>query len=420
MHLSNALVPSLLPSLLATAALAASAHAHVYLVDDTPGPGVQFNSIIAAVAAAQPGDVLLVRAGNYLTFEVSEGITIFGIDGGAAVHGGYTIRDLPANQVFRAIRISAVPILVGSSPQLTITNCQGAVILDHSGILGRASATNSRDVRIRASSFHGSGGQIEGHGNAGSGFYVNASRVEFVDCTLTGGNALGPPMSITLGDGGPGLILSNGAEVHLARTTARGGTGGSSTHVEVGGAGGSAVRVLGTPLERCRVLVTGTPAHVFEGAAGGMGSLARGAAGTGIEAASSDLRLSGVTIAGTSFDAACVVVEPGRHDPLLEKLGGAQIGAPAPFAVRGVPGSRVDFVLGRLPVIVETPGLEEDVLALPGRVIDVGVIGGDGLLPFELHAPSSWPQFLSFVAQARVTLPDGSVIYTQSVPLFFH
>lgn len=407
-------------SLFFAASLAGSARAHVYLVDDTPGPGVQFNSIVAAVAAAHPGDVLLVRPGNYLTFEVSEGITIFGIDGGAAVHGGYTVRDLPANQVFRAVRLSAVPILVGSLPHLTITNCEGTVILDHSGILGLASATNSRDVRIRDSSFRGPGGQFEGHGSAGEGFYVNASRVEFVDCTLTGGNALGPPMSVVLGVGGAGLAISDGAEVHISRSTLRGGTGGSSTSVEVGGAGGDGLRVIGSSLERCRVLVTGTPAHVFEGAAGGMGSLAPGVAGTGIAATSSDMRLSGVTIVGTSFDPECVVVHPGRFDPLLEKLGGAQIGAPLPFAVRGVPGSQVEFVLGRQPVLVATPGLEEDVLALPGRVIDAGVIGADGLLSFDLVAPSSWPQFLSFVAQARVTLPDGSVLHTPSVPLFFH
>lgn len=46
--------------------LAASAAASsTYVVDDNPGPGVDFNSIQSAIAAVAPGDVLIVRPGNY-------------------------------------------------------------------------------------------------------------------------------------------------------------------------------------------------------------------------------------------------------------------------------------------------------------------------------------------------------------------
>lgn len=406
-------------SWLFAASLAGSAHAHVYLVDDTAAPGVQFPSIVDAVAAAQPGDVVLVRAGNYLSFQVTEGITIFGIDAGVLVWGGFTVHDVPADERFRAIGI-VTTTLMGSAPHVEVSNCAGAVILDRIANSGTTRISNSADVRVRECQLRGRPGQIDGIGSGASGCDVLDSRVEIVDSLLVGGAGLGPPMSVSLGGGGAGLALVGSSEVHVARSTLTGGSGGSSASVETGGPGGDALFAGGTSEVRCRVLVTGTPAHVFSGGAGGAGALAQGAPGSGIAAASSDLRVSGVTVDGTALDSASSLVVPGRPDPILEKLGGSLIGAPAPFAVRGVPGSQVEIVLGRQPVIVESPGLDEDVLALPGRITNVGTIGSNGLLQFDLIAPGSWPQFLTLVAQARVTLPDGSVLRTQSVPLLFY
>ncbi|TAJ24609.1 MAG: hypothetical protein EPO68_01225, partial [Planctomycetota bacterium] len=72
------------------AALAASAHAaQVWVVGPTPGPGIDFTSVQAAVAAASSGDVILVRpalAGTYageLTLG-AKALTIVA-DGGAQV-----------------------------------------------------------------------------------------------------------------------------------------------------------------------------------------------------------------------------------------------------------------------------------------------------------------------------------------------
>src|SRR5262245_3175563 len=50
-----------------------------WIVDDTPGPGVHFTSLPAAVAAAASGDTLLVAAGHYAAFHVSgKALTILG------------------------------------------------------------------------------------------------------------------------------------------------------------------------------------------------------------------------------------------------------------------------------------------------------------------------------------------------------
>ena len=64
--------------------LATSTHAQTtWVVDDTPGPGVDFTSIAAGVAAAANGDTLLVMPGSYGPFQVSgKALSIVG-DGSA-------------------------------------------------------------------------------------------------------------------------------------------------------------------------------------------------------------------------------------------------------------------------------------------------------------------------------------------------
>src|SRR5262245_35330124 len=56
-----------------------------WIVDDTPGPGVHFTSLPAAVAAAASGDTLLVAPGHYDPFLVfGKALSILG-DGHATV-----------------------------------------------------------------------------------------------------------------------------------------------------------------------------------------------------------------------------------------------------------------------------------------------------------------------------------------------
>src|SRR5262245_55380772 len=50
-----------------------------WIVDDTPGPGVNFTSLPAAVNAAASGDTLLVAPGNYQPFHaMNKSLTILG------------------------------------------------------------------------------------------------------------------------------------------------------------------------------------------------------------------------------------------------------------------------------------------------------------------------------------------------------
>lgn len=62
----------------ALALLSATASAGTWIVDDDGGPGVDFTSIAGAVAAAAPGDLILVKPGAYGTFWVNKPLKIVG------------------------------------------------------------------------------------------------------------------------------------------------------------------------------------------------------------------------------------------------------------------------------------------------------------------------------------------------------
>lgn len=83
-----------------------------WIVDDVAGPGVDFASLPQAVAAVSSGDTLMVRAGHYQPFHVSDkALTILGeganatvIDGvpvGGATTDYVRIASPPAGQTFR-------------------------------------------------------------------------------------------------------------------------------------------------------------------------------------------------------------------------------------------------------------------------------------------------------------------------------
>jgi hypothetical protein len=102
---------------LSAALLASFASAQTtWVVDDTPGPGVAFTSLPAAVAAAASGDTLLVAPGHYAPFHVSgKALTILGdgnvttfIDGPPVAGPDYV--NITAPPVGTTFRLSGVTI----------------------------------------------------------------------------------------------------------------------------------------------------------------------------------------------------------------------------------------------------------------------------------------------------------------------
>jgi len=104
-------------ALLLTAAVPAQT---TYLVDDTPGPGVQFTDLPAAVAAAASGDTLRIRDGFYSGFQVSgKALTLRHEGSGSVTVGAITIELVPPGEEFV---LSHVCINVQSSAALAALN----------------------------------------------------------------------------------------------------------------------------------------------------------------------------------------------------------------------------------------------------------------------------------------------------------
>lgn len=78
MKLLAATLAFLAPSLLV-------AQGDVHVVDDDPGPGVDFTDLQPAIDAAGPGDLVLVREGFYAPFTLTKGLAIVGEVGAAVV-----------------------------------------------------------------------------------------------------------------------------------------------------------------------------------------------------------------------------------------------------------------------------------------------------------------------------------------------
>src|SRR4030095_4173101 len=86
-----------------------------WIVDDTPGPGVHFTSLPAAVAAAASGDTLLVAPRHYEPFHVdSKALTILGDGHVTTIIGG--------------------PPIVGTTDYVNITAPPGGTTFRLSGV----------------------------------------------------------------------------------------------------------------------------------------------------------------------------------------------------------------------------------------------------------------------------------------------
>ena len=327
------------------AVLAASASAtSTYVVDDTPGPGVDFNSIGAAIAFAAPGDVLVVRPGNYLGFTLSKELTIVGASG-VSIGLGSRILNVTSPE---GVRLAGLQFW-----NLEISGCSGPVLCDQVNVDGFSVdpsllISNSSDVRFQRSTIRGGNGTAGGEGRRGA--TVDASRVEFTGCTLRGGNGANHSFDTDGGFGAIALLCRNGARVHLANTSAFGGNGGNACAalcVGNDGDGGDAV-----VLQSSSTLVLAGKAGTT--LRGGLAGQAWGQAsdGWGLRATNSFVRWSGVSITradgvtpGLTVWATSVQV-PAQPDPTLELIGTTSVGQSWQFVVRGAPGSNARLQQG--------------------------------------------------------------------------
>ncbi len=230
----------------------AAALQSVWVVDQALGAGTDFSNLQAAVDAAAPGDVLLVRSGIYPPFFLDgKGLTI-AADTGAGVwvspawtgySAGARITDVPAGQtaILRGLHFdgSLAPATF-TTVALRIEGCVGTVWVEDCVLASGSPSLRITDcaaVVLERSSFSGAWGYYDGIFMTGPqpGIEVFRSAVVMNGCEVSGGQgnsalALAYPGVFPAQAGAPALRLIDGALV-AAGGLVSGGQGGSGISV---------------------------------------------------------------------------------------------------------------------------------------------------------------------------------------------
>lgn len=396
---------------LALLSLALPVHASTWIVDISNGPGTNFTQISAAIVAAAPGDMLLVRPGQYAEFVLDKPLSIVGLGVAPQTWSttlGMLVQNLPPNSTTSIANLTVNGIGWGG---LQLRDCAGAVMLDGLESYDLIQVTNCTDLRLRRC-------------ETAVSMVSTASRVELGDSLLLGlsgwdCNCCWYPSHA--GAGGPGLRVVGG-EVHLARTTIIGGAGGSSNCPDLGcgdadaGDGGPGVLLSGG----ARLLVSGSSDRFVQGGAAGVSQCLGGFDGLPgaavVIGAGCEARLSGETFSGAIVNNGGILVQPSPDDPFLRALGSPTAGAPFTLRLSGPPGATAQVLLGRRPIVVPTPALDEEQLVPINRVFNLGTIPASGTISLNFPVASFWPSGFSVVFQGRVTLPDTTQLFTNSLP----
>jgi hypothetical protein len=396
--------------------LAVPAPATTYVVDSNGGG--QFTDIAPAIAAAQPGDVLLVMPGVYNGFTLDKGLTIIGY-GTVTVAGDASVVGVPAGQT---------AALVALAPQnLSFTNCSGPVLAQDFAAVQHIAVSGCTDARIRrVDTSIPDGPPMTACG-------VTASRAELVRCSLRASSAQECASGV---DGGTGLTITGASRVQLARSGAYGGNGSYCFDEPypqfVGGNGGPGV-VVGSA--DTLYLTGGGVGQVF-GGSGGLNffydyCLYDGSPSSGIAIFGGTLRYSGTTSYGPSsqYGLNCVdlpgipiggtghITQVVPDDPTLDTSGVPTAGGSATFTLSAPAGSSAILYFGRHAVLIPDPNTAIEQLTTKSRIVHLGTIPASGVATFTWPIAAGLPPGTLLIAQSEITLASGEVRRTNSVPV---
>ncbi len=379
-----------------------------WIVDDDGGAGTDFLEIQPAFHAADPGDVILIRAGDYAAPVVlTQGLRVIAesmvelqLPPALSFEASFQITRLPAGQ------LAAVAGL--DREDFAVVACQGTVILDGHlergldgvspvvGGLGPSltSVLHSRDVRIRGHRL----AQVEdshvewvqGRDLTGGSLRVgDHAEVHVVGARLLGADGADPSCFFCLGgDGLPGLE-SRDSTVMLLSSEVQGGSGGvSSAGPSYDGLAAAAASLCGGSLRTSAVEATG-------GIQGGWFEL-------------------------PAYDVGCgashTEIEP-RLDPTLRMGGDPSPGGLLTIRVDGTPGDNIRLLLGRGVVRKPVPGSPVDQRVRPDRLSALGPIPASGRMDLQVPVPAHWAPGTLLHLQASAVMPNGQALMTNSIPL---
>jgi hypothetical protein len=421
----------------ASCALAAVALVHLpcsasVIVVDAAGGG-QHTQITAAVAAAAPGDVLLVKSGSYLPFTIDAKSLSVVADTSAVVTvtGSIRVQNLVADQTVVLSGLTTSPLLVGSSNPdptlgagLVVSACQGSVRAQECEFKGAnapssscfsnlfrgrigAYVKNSVDVAmVRCTLRGGNGGAHAGQcwcgtdgGDGGAALLLDAGLLALYDDVAQGGK--GGRGAEAGGDGGHGAWLINGIGALCSGSSFLGGDGGiadANTNdpgglclFGQGGAGGDGFRIetYGDVLSAAQ-LVGG----VYGGGTGGIPF--NGPQGVH----------GGATTGPNTF----VLQGPER---VMAAPAVAREGTPIPITIHGVPGDQVSirfsYATGFRP-ITAWKGVLITLRNGMTPVLLVGTLPASGTLTTSIPAPAVDASVgaSTLFLQAQITNPQGT------------
>ncbi|HED64546.1 MAG TPA: hypothetical protein ENJ09_03220 [Planctomycetes bacterium] len=275
----------------------------VFVVDALGGPGSTHTTISAAIAAAQDGDMVLIRDGMYLEDLVvdGKGLRIEG-DAGANVRvDNIRIENLGPNQVASIGGLVSGGLDRKIGPNILLSNNQGAVWLQVStdadfgitasiqdcdnvvlhgmsltqlgwisqrctgGVCYDATLTIERStVSLFDSAVRGLTGNEILLPNGSSGALAIDSDVWILGSTIQGGDGADEYLVGVVGHGGAGLEIRGTSDVNIVGSSISGGLGGQGTYPGTPGLG---VNIVSGTLTRHQKLARSltTPAVVRSG-----------------------------------------------------------------------------------------------------------------------------------------------------------
>ncbi len=406
----------------ASVAFTSTSFATTWIVDASGGSGASFTDIPPAIAAASPGDVLLVQPGSYSGFVLDKGLAILGY-GNVVVAGPAQVLGIDAPQ--RALLLDL------AADELDVLGCTAAVVVRESSF-GWAKISQSLDVRLAVC--HLQSPDQHASTQPFAGVSVEQSRLEIEGSYVQGsGYPLNFYTGVSFDDGGPAFLTSTSARLHASRCVAVGGNGAAAANfsgqVVFGGNGGAGMQVQ----TGATAIVTGDGGESFVG--GSQGWCANcfdchydGANGFDLAVENSTAYTSGEQFPDVQVcDVHCqcslvsgvagqTIIALSPSAPTLDASGSMSAGSFVTFTIHAPAGSFGTLNLGRSPVVVATPPVLIERLTNYLRVMNIAV-PPSGVATRNVFVPSGLPPGFLFVAQAELTLPDGTLARTCSAPI---